>query len=217
MKVVLICGPYGSGTTAVAGLLSRIGAIGFNRNLHWMTTDPRTPDSYELTPFRDIVLQFVDEANVALKGAAPAEIQSALQTLRLAIERQAFGPYDLRRHLRRPPWVALKHPLAAFLIPQICQVFETKAIHVMRPLEQIEQTRLRRGWPANYGAAGAEIIYQRLDEAWELAACPAIKVEYAALVASPLAHARRIARLVGLTPSMAQMQQAVSFVKPRPV
>jgi hypothetical protein len=41
MKLLLVCGPFGSGTTAVAGLLARLGAIGFGP--YYQPADERTP------------------------------------------------------------------------------------------------------------------------------------------------------------------------------
>ena len=59
MKVLLICGPYGSGTSAVAGMLANLGAMGLGP--YWQTNDPRTPDSYELLAFKEMLLELISE------------------------------------------------------------------------------------------------------------------------------------------------------------
>ena len=59
MRAVLVCGPWGSGTTAVAGLLERLGAVGFGPYFH--TNDPRTPNAYEFLPFRALITRFASE------------------------------------------------------------------------------------------------------------------------------------------------------------
>lgn len=55
--------------------------------------------------------------------------------------------------------VVLKHPLSAFLIREIQEVCAPYWVLVTRPFVAIEATRLRRQWPANYGAVGAQAIY----------------------------------------------------------
>lgn len=55
--------------------------------------------------------------------------------------------------------IVLKHPLSAFLIQEIEDVCSPYWVLVTRPFVAIEATRLRRQWPANYGALGAQTIY----------------------------------------------------------
>src|SRR5271169_2380643 len=86
MKVLLICGPWGSGTTAVAGMAVRLGALAFDPVFHFRTNDPRTPDSYEFLPFRTIVREHADEASLSKKPSAPGAVQSRLRFLRQRIE-----------------------------------------------------------------------------------------------------------------------------------
>jgi hypothetical protein len=213
MKILLICGPWGSGTTAVAGLAVRLGALGFDPVFHFRTNDPRTPDSYEFSPFRTIVRELADEPTLSLKPAAPGAAQSRLRFLRQRIEAQQFGDYDPERAAP----IVFKYPLAALLIAEICEIFETKLIYVMRPPEQIEQTRLRRRWsPPHYGAAGANAIYRLMADLERTGAYPTMSIEYAALLASPLDHASRLAHFAGLEPTRDQLQHAAAFVTTRP-
>ena len=116
MKLLLVCGPWGSGTTAVAGLLERLGAVGFGRYFH--TRDPRTPNSYEFLPFRELVARFASESTVSLRDGVAEEVQAALRDFRRRIERHEFGPYD---SATSPP-IFLKYPLSALVVPQICCV-----------------------------------------------------------------------------------------------
>src|SRR5665213_2724537 len=106
MKVLLICGPWGSGTTAVAGLAVQLGALAFDPVFHFRTNDPRTPDSYEFLPFRSIIREHADEATISLKRAAPGAAQSRLRFLQRRIEAQQYGDYDSNRP------IVLKYPLA---------------------------------------------------------------------------------------------------------
>ena len=93
MRLLLVCGPWGSGTTAVAGLLERLGAIGFGPYFH--TNDPHTGNAYELIPFRDLIRRFVSEATLALPDGGAGEVEAALRWFRGRIESQALGPYDV--------------------------------------------------------------------------------------------------------------------------
>jgi hypothetical protein len=58
--------------------------------------------------------------------------------------------------------IILNHPLSAFLLHEICQVVDPVFIVVTRPLEKIEQTRIRQGLEASHGKDGAKIIYERI-------------------------------------------------------
>jgi hypothetical protein len=210
MKALLICGPWGSGTTAVAGLAVRMGAVGFDPAYHFHTDDARTPDSYELIPFRNIVLQHVDEPTLSRKPSAPGAAQSSLGILqhRIAMQHYGFLPTD------RLPWIVLKYPPSILLTPEIFEIFDTRLIHVMRPPEQIEQTRARRNWPAYFGAAGATIIYRHMAEIQNSKKYPTLTIDYAELLAEPMEHASRLAQFVSLEPTPAQLRQAADFVTP---
>ena len=67
----------------------------------------------------------------------------------------------------------------------------------MRPLEDIEQTRLRRNWEPYYGAEGAALIYNEMSAAQKHRSYPTMKIYYKDLLASPMVHASNIARFVG--------------------
>jgi tetratricopeptide (TPR) repeat protein len=135
LNVILICGPWGSGTSVVAGLLDRLGAFGLAP--YFETKDLKTANSYESMPFREIILRYASQPSLSLIPCAPGALQSDLQSLQTRIEEQEFGPYDL--HSPKP--IFLKYPLSALLIPQICEVFDTKLIYVIRPLEDIARTQ----------------------------------------------------------------------------
>jgi hypothetical protein len=55
--------------------------------------------------------------------------------------------------------LVLKHPLSAFLMREIEDVCSPLWVFVTRPFSAIEATRIRRSWPATYGAAGAQAVY----------------------------------------------------------
>lgn len=209
MKLLLVCGPWGSGTTAVAGLLERLGAVGFGPYFH--TRDPRTPNSYELLPFRELVAHFASEATMSLLDGTAEQVEAALRDFRRRIDKNEFGPYDSGSS---PP-IFLKYPLSALVLPQICRVFETKLISVLRPLAQIERTRLRRNWAARYGEQGAEVIYQHLARVIDAGAYPHLRVKYDELLRSPAYVARRLAHFAELKASREEIERAAAFITRR--
>jgi predicted O-linked N-acetylglucosamine transferase (SPINDLY family) len=208
MKLLLICGPWGSGTTAVAGLMASLGAQGFGPYFH--TNDPRTPVSYEFIPFRDAILDHACEETVALKPGAAEAAQAGLRRLGRRIEQQEFGAYD-PDEAAAP--IFLKYPLSALLLPQICAVFDTRLIYVMRPLEEIERTRLRRNWVPQYGTAGAEIIYRHMASFQRLQSHPIFVIDYADMLAAPAASAGGLADFAGLAPGPDAIEEAVAFIR----
>src|SRR5580693_3216214 len=209
MKLLLVCGPFGSGTSAVAGLLARLGAIGFGP--YYRPTDERTPDSHELIAFRDVMLTLASEETTTL--LPEGDVKTALEIFRDRIANQEFGAYDGSAKIP----IFLKHPLAALIIPQICAVFETRLIYLVRPVRDIESSRRRRKWGAQYGAKAAGIIYSQMFSALINHSIPTTIVRYAELINSPAEHARKLAAFAGLQSSADVMREAAAFVRsPKP-
>jgi hypothetical protein len=208
---VLTCGPWGSGTSAVAGLLARLGAVDFDRSLHFLTSDPFTRDSHEFLPFRETVLRHVDERRVSLRRSPAQALQRELRALAERIERQEFGRYDPDRSAP----ISLKCPPSALLIPAVCEVFDTRLIYVMRPIEEIERSRLRRQWSPCFGSSGAETIYEAMREGAALVAVPILELRYADLISAPIEAAYLLARFIGLEPTQEVLAGAAAFVSPR--
>ena len=207
MKLILVCGPFGSGTTAIAGLLARLGATGFGPYIK--VDDERTGNTYELAAFRDVLRGCVSEAT--LSAIPGIDIKAELGKFRDRLLEGAFGAYDKAAD---PP-IFLKHPLAAFIIPQICQIFETRLVYALRPLREIEATRQRRKWQEQYGAKGAGIIYSHMFTTLVEHTFPTVIVRYAQLTAAPLEHARLLADFAGLKRKPEELQAAAAFVRGR--
>lgn len=183
-----------------------MGALGFGPFL--VTTDPSTPNSFELIAFRDLLIRCARETTVEIITSADA-IRPTLMALKQRIEEQRLGYYSDRRV------VFLKHALACLFIPQICAIFDTKIVIVRRPVADIEQTRLRRGWPESFGSKGAKIIYRHLDKLRLTQNERLLEINYPDLIASPLAHARTLARFAGLKPNRVELQRAATFITRR--
>lgn len=207
MKLVLVCGAWGGGTSAVAGLLANLGARGFGPYHH--TNEPRTPVSFEFMAFRETILQLACERTLALKPDGARRARAGLLRLHRRIERQKYGRHDPDG----PIPILFKYPLSALVIPQICDVFDTRLVYVRRSLEEIERSRVRRNWPVQYGRQGAEVIYRAMDDFERRHSHPIFTVPYSDLLAAPAAYTRDLARFAGLQPTPALLELAIGFAR----
>lgn len=206
VELVLVCGPWSSGTSAVAGLLAGMGLTGLPP--FFRTRDERTRNSFESTVFRDLVMGIASEESIALT-VPPAEAAERLRNFRSAVAAGEFGPNVLGSG--RPFF--LKYPLSAALIPQICGAFKTRLVYVLRPLKEIEATRKRRGWPAHQGAAGAQRAYSHMFGALVEQRFATMIVRYPELVEKPVEIARDLAHFAGLDIGPAEIERAAGFIR----
>jgi hypothetical protein len=205
-KLLLVCGPWGSGTTAVAGVLRGMGAVGFGP--YHKTTDSRTPNSFELVPFRSTVLSLIREVPLSFRDGAAERAADALQQFHTRMEDREFGPYDSERDR-----ILLKCPASAPLISQICHTFDTRLIYVVRPFGEIERSQRRRRWPAYYGRAGARAIYDCMFNVLVEESYPTMMVQYADLLAAPGKVARGLASFGDLIVDSERISVAANFVR----
>jgi hypothetical protein len=207
MKLVLICGPWGSGTTAVAGMMAKLGARGFGPYVY--PGDPQTPNSFEFVAFRESILRLASEDSVGLIPGALKTARTELRRLHRRIEDQKFGSHDPNGSIP----IFFKYPLSALLIPKICNVFDTRLIYVIRSLEDIERTRVRRKWSPHFGSDGAKIIYRAMNDFEQMHSHPIFTLRYVDLISEPARYALELARFSGLEPNPAQFRRAVGFVR----
>ena len=137
--------------------------------------------------------------------------KAALGKFRDRLIKGEFGAYDQEAGVP----IFLKHPLAALVIPQICQTFKTRLVYALRPLRDIEATRRRRKWLEQYGAKGAGTIYSHMFTALVDHTFPTVIVRYAQLIAAPLEHARLLADFAGLKRKPEELTEAAAFVRGR--
>lgn len=207
MKLILVTGPWSSGTTAVAGMLHELGLNGIGP--YFQTNDERTKNSFESLAFRDVVNQLADEKTQGLK----VDHATALKTLQaFRKELEASGAIE---NSEQP--IFLKYPLSAMLIPCIAKVFDTRLIYVLRPLEDIEATRARRGWAPHLGSAGARRIYAKMFQVLIDYPIPTMIIRYPSLLATRRRHTRDIATFCGITAADDQIEAvAMSVRAPEP-
>jgi hypothetical protein len=200
-KIILVCGPWGSGSSAVAGFLSHAGVAA--PGPYHAVPDPRTPLTYEMEAFRKALSEFVSEP-LLRPTAPPATIVDGLTQFRDRILAAAMREGNVAEDAT----VLLKHPTAAFVLGEICEVFDTRIVGVLRPAAAIEATRRRRGWPEIYGAKGAQAIYGRLFGHIINASTPFFLSRYSDLLSHPQESLDALAGFVGIHPSEAQRKAA---------
>jgi hypothetical protein len=204
MKLILVSGPWSSGTTAVAGMLDQLGLSGIGP--FFRTNDERTKNSFESLAFREVIDQLASDQTLDLTVDRPAAVE-ALQAFRARLEAAAVGGEGPERP------IFLKYPLSALLIPQIAAVFETRLIYVLRPFKDIEATRVRRGWMPNMGAAGAQVLYSRMFQVLVDLPIPTMVVRYPELLAARQRHAQKLAAFCGLPPDQERIAAAAHSVR----
>lgn len=204
MKLVLVCGPWSSGTTAVAGMLDKLGLKGLPP--YFKTNDERTKNSFESLEFRNVIDQLASEETLKLKVDRSIALK-VLQAFRKKLEDAGMGGEN-----QEVP-VFLKYPLSALLISQIARVFDTRLIYVLRPLKAIEATRVRRGWATNLGAAGAQVIYSKMFQVLVDNGIPTMVIRYPELQVTRRRHARQIASFCGVKVDKAMIDAAVQSVR----
>jgi hypothetical protein len=185
MRLMLVVGPWGSGSSSVVKVLTKLGAVTQGPFLE--TTDPRTPNSYETIPFNQLLGSFASEQTLSVTH--PELVIDGLTQYRDKLEELSAG---------RDLPVVLKYALAAAVLPQICKVFDTRLIYVVRPIHEIEATRVRRNWYGYYGATGAARVYSRMFQHLVNAPTPVHLIRYPDLLRDPEREIRALAAFAEL-------------------
>lgn len=152
-SLVLVCGPWGSGTSAVTGALAFAGLQA--PGPFFAVNDPKTPHTGEMAEFRNVLRNLASEDTLTV-GVSDSV---ALKSLKEFRDKNLLP--KVQSSPDSPP-LLLKHGLAAFFIGQLNKLFDLKLVVVVRPLDDIESTRQRRRWHSSFGRAGAQTIYRAL-------------------------------------------------------
>jgi hypothetical protein len=207
MKLVLICGPWGSGTSAVAGSLAR---IGFHApGPFFQSNDPRTPNTYECIPFIETVRKVVSCASLEISVPSRDAVIEELGSFREGYLRDACR----QRGMSEDGPILLKYPLSAVIIGEIARVFDTRLIVVLRPLDQIEGTRKRRNWLPIYGEAGAKLVYTHIFNHIVMRDTPAMVVNHGQLLKHPQHCLEEMERFIYRGRIDGRLDDALSFIK----
>ena len=202
-KLVLVCGPWSSGTSAVAGMLARAGLTA--PGPYVQVNDPRTPDTYEMLAFQ-----------LLLKSLASEQTLKRLQRSELILkELRKFRDTALAEALQSQEGgtIMLKHALAILLLPEMSKLFDLRLICVIRPVADIEATRVRRNWPKSFGRQGAAVLYGRLFEYLINTETTFKLVRFSDLLRDPQPVLDELAGFCGIEMSDSARKEALAFVR----
>ena len=191
----------------MAELVWKLGALGLSP--WFQSDDPRTKNTYESLAFRDAILAGCCEKTMTIRPGGVERVTQNLIRLRAELEEAI-----LQNRGASPHCVCFfKYPPSALFIKQMHDVFKIKCVYVVRSLEDIERSRLRRGWSMEFGALGAGVIYRAM---WDFAQSNADLVhciEYEKLLLNPMAHAANLAGFCGLAVTEPQIADATCHIK----
>ncbi|MBK1639722.1 sulfotransferase [Rhodothalassium salexigens] len=206
LQLIFIAGTWGSGTTAMAAALAELGVPALGPHLH--TNDPATPNAFELLPFRDLVLRYTDEATLTIKPDVVAPFARDLQAFAAEVAAGKHGAIVGAR-----PRFLLKMPLAGLALPYLTYFFDLSVILMHRPLEEVEMTRQRRGWPELYGLAGGRVLVNKTVGALMAIKKPFLGVSYEALTQAPEASLAQVIDFCGLDDLSDNVTRAAGVIR----
>ena len=204
MQKVVILGAWASGTSAMAGILERMGF--YTCPSHWITYDERTPISYEPNALREIVLPCMEEAELTYKeGLDRAALRNKLAAWIETEEEKA----------EQGGWrgLAIKLPHLAFFLPEVCAAWDPHFLVMTRRLNDIERTRQRRAWQPYLGAAGAKAIYGKLFGDLLALQRSYLTVAFDELRGAPEREIDRVAAFIGLEPGKFDREKVLAWVR----
>lgn len=194
-----VLGLYNSGSSALAGMLHRLGA-----NLgppFWGDDPPGTGTLHEADDLARELRRWWAEPLLEAR-VTPAERIAYLEAWMARHEAAGAAP------------CGAKHPLLSLCGPDLLAAWgaDTRFIWSWRPLDESIAGLTRRGW-----FPGREIAVQqqlwRTIEAFAASGVPVEPVEWHAVRRDPAGAARRLAGLLGLTPSAARLAAAAAWVR----
>ncbi len=197
-NIVVVLGSWGSGTSAAVGALEMMGCN--TCPPHFKTNDPRTPNSFEPLGLRNVIIPNFDEYGLKFSGPDRGLIPGFLKQWLARAKMLSDKP------------LAVKLPHLCFFVPEMVAAWEPLFIMVERPLEQIEASRLRRGWPPHLGAIGAEVAYAAAYRDLKNLNQDFLAVSYADLTKNSEHAIDQIADWAGLSPAAEAKAAAADWV-----
>jgi len=194
---------YNSGSTAVAGLLHRLGV-----NMgppFWATSDDAAESNfYEPYDMSWHLRRWWDEPR-AIELAPAAD---RIRFLRCWVTLQESA---------QPGPVGAKHPLLSLCGDDLVAAWgsETRFVWSWRPLDQSISGLQRRGWFQGHAASLQQRLWDALN-GFEARRGDVVRIDWARVQSNPIWATRELSSLVGVMPSDAQLQAAAGFIRMAP-
>lgn len=204
--LVLVCGPWSSGTSATAGMISEMGVP--SPGPFYEIKDSKTPHTFESDLFRRVMITLVSEKTLQVK-------QSSQEVIDLLLQFRDGPIHDLleKNPSQQNKAIMFKHPLSCFILKELAQVFNLRVVVVARNLQDIEKTRVRRNWHKNFGIVGAQKIYDATFKTLLTENIPYSVVRYEDLLASPANVFEQLKLFLNIVPTSIQRKRAINSVR----
>ena len=204
MKLLLICGPWGSGSSALTGFLANAGF--YAPEPYHSVPDPLTPETFETDAFRLALSPFVSEYDLKKIGHSHDVVNSLLNFKKDFLDKlQNKLPLD-------KPFFMLKHPTSAFFLDELLEIFDIKILIVLINYGDIEATRNRRDWPSCFGIEGASVIYNKIFYFLTNNPIKFHSIRYADLITKPAQVLSEISSFLDITLSNDEMNLSEKFI-----
>lgn len=197
---VAVIGLYNSGSSAVAGMLHRLGvSMGppFWNNSRELDSD----NHYESHDLAWHLRQWWDE---------PKLVESVPQVRRRAYLRKWI---ELQETLAEGP-VGAKHPLLAMCLEDLDSAWGD-ALHIVRiwrPLPDSISGLVRRGWFPGFEQNLQHGIHSRMEIQLAKSTAPLLTLEWNELCGEPVVHAERLCGFLGIDRNQEQIEFAAKIV-----
>lgn len=195
-----VLGLYNSGSTAIAGMLHRMGV-----NMgppFFVNSDDASPDNhYEPRDLSHRLRQWWDEPLLIERAAAWRRV------------------YYLKRWIKRQernggPIVGAKHPLLSLCGEDLCKAWgeSTPLIWCYRPLADSISGLVRRGWFKGREAEMQQRLWQALCEL-ERSGVNMIRIDWDWVRSEPQAAVDRLANILRIQPPLERLKSAADFIR----
>ena len=156
MKTIFILSGYSCGSSAMAGFFQRCGA--HSCPPHSWTKDDKTVISYENVDLKQNLEALFSMKKETQFFEQKGSLNDFAEFFSRWIKTQTITASGVGKR-----FMVIKHPLTIFALEKI-QPFLCKPSYIVlkRPLDDVEKSRIRRGWGPVYGREGAQTIYERI-------------------------------------------------------
>ena len=197
---IAILGLYNSGSTALAGMLVRLGV-----NMgppYWADSHPQSPSNYyEPYDLAWHLRNWWNEPELVERVVTARRVEFLKLWVRLQ-ESVGFRA------------VGAKHPLLSLCVPDLISAWgeRTRFIWSYRPLAESVSGLARRGWFRGQEERVQLRLWESLHEV-ESSTAHIIRIDWTHVTNDPVLAAEELATLADLHPSTEQIQAAAAFVR----
>lgn len=152
MKIMVVCGAWCSGASEITGYLSAAYEA-YTCMPHIKMNEKIQTSSYDPIELGKILNDCIDENTFEILEN---------NKFKILFEAWLKKQIDAAKN-KMMSTLIIKHPLLAYFLEEVDEAIEeVNYILITRPFYKIDQRRLRRGWPYQFGSSGASKIYNKV-------------------------------------------------------